>query len=93
MLSILIEESAVFDHNHPPFVAVELKYKPGADVRGPQKQVMVNPRVKEYETLVAVNQLKLHRTATVTLALKNIAMSYPAADYYGHPRLTREARE
>lgn len=23
---------------------------------------------------------------TVTLALKNIAMSYPAADYYSHPR-------
>src|SRR5438067_2465909 len=40
----------------------------------------------EYKTLVAVNQLKLHRTATVTLALKNITMSYPAADYYGHPR-------
>jgi uncharacterized protein (DUF362 family) len=42
--------------------------------------------VLEYETLVALNQLKLHSIATVTLALKNIAMSYPAADYYGHPR-------
>jgi uncharacterized protein (DUF362 family) len=50
----------------------------------------VNPRVLEYETLVAVNQLKLHRTATVTLALKNVAMSYPAADYYGHPRSKQE---
>jgi uncharacterized protein (DUF362 family) len=67
-------------------MSVELEYEPGADVRGPQKTVMVNPRVLEYETLVALNQLKLHRTATVTLALKNIAMSYPAADYYGHPR-------
>src|SRR5438045_4207413 len=47
---------------------------------------MVNPRVLEYDTLVALNQLKLHETATVTLALKNIAMSFPAADYYGHPR-------
>jgi uncharacterized protein (DUF362 family) len=47
---------------------------------------MVNPRVLEYETLIALNQLKLHETATVTLALKNIAMSFPAADYYGHPR-------
>src|SRR5438045_8528430 len=51
---------------------------------------MVNPRVLEYDTLVAVNQLKLHETATVTLALKNIAMSFPAADYYGHPRSTRK---
>jgi uncharacterized protein (DUF362 family) len=34
--------------------------------------------------------LKLHETATVTLALKNIAMSFPAADYYGHPRSTQK---
>jgi uncharacterized protein (DUF362 family) len=80
------ERATFFDHNRAPFVPVKLEYKPSADVRGPQKEVMVNPRVLEYETLVAVNQLKLHRTATVTLALKNIAMSYPAADYYGHPR-------
>jgi uncharacterized protein (DUF362 family) len=79
------EGATFFDHNRPPFESVELEYKPGADVKGPQKSVMVNPRVLEYETLIAVNQLKLHRTATVTLALKNIAMSYPA-DYYGHPR-------
>src|SRR2546421_2459175 len=84
----VIEDEKVnwFDHNRPPFEPVNLEYKPSADVRGPQKAVMVNPRVLEYETLVALNQLKLHRTATVTLALKNIAMSYPAADYYGHPR-------
>jgi uncharacterized protein (DUF362 family) len=80
------EGATFFDHNRPPFTSVELEYKPSAGVRGPQKSVMVNPRVLEYKTLVAVNQLKLHRTATVTLALKNIAMSYPAADYYGHPR-------
>src|SRR5206468_10651456 len=36
--------------------------------------------------LISLAQLKLHETATVTLTLKNIAMSYPAADYYGHPR-------
>ena len=51
---------------------------------------MVNPRVLEYEVLVSLAQLKLHETATVTLSLKNIAMSYPAADYYGHPRATQQ---
>lgn len=81
-----------FDHNRPPFVPVELEYRPSADVAGPQSSVMVNPRVLEYETLIALNQLKLHETATVTLALKNIAMSYPAADYYGHPRSTQKHR-
>ena len=34
--------------------------------------------------------MKLRETAMVTLALKNIAMSYPAADYYGHPRSTEK---
>lgn len=84
----VVEEAGAtfFDHNRPPFEAVALEDRPEADVRSPQNSVMVNPRVLEYETLIAVNQLKLHSTATVTLALKNVAMSYPAADYYGHPR-------
>lgn len=87
MMDVLAGEGAsFFDHNREPFCEVQLSYAPEKDVDGPQKIVMVNKRVLEYETLVAVNQLKMHETATVTLALKNIAMSYPAADYYGHPR-------
>lgn len=84
----VVEEEGVtfFDHNRPPFEPVELTYAPERDVAGPQTSVMVNPRVLTYETLVTLNQLKLHSTATVTMSLKNIAMSYPAADYYGHPR-------
>lgn len=81
------------DHNRPPFEEVQLEYAPDRDVEGPQQSVRVNPRVLEYETLIAVNQLKMHETATVTLALKNIAMSYPAADYYGHPRASEQNHE
>src|SRR5918992_1046636 len=91
LMQVVEEEGAEFvDHNRPPFAPVELEYRPSAEVEGPQASVMVNPRVLEYETLIALNQLKLHETATVTLALKNIAMSYPAADYYGHPRSTQK---
>lgn len=87
LMDVVQEEGAVFfDHNLAPLEPVELRYAPQKDVDGPQQAVMVNPRVLEYETLIAVNQLKLHSTATVTLALKNIAMSYPAAGFYGHPR-------
>jgi uncharacterized protein (DUF362 family) len=87
-LMAVIEKEQVefFDHNRPPFKEVELQYAPDKDVAGPQKSVMVNPRILEYETLVSLAQIKVHETATVTMALKNIAMSYPAADYYGHPR-------
>jgi len=89
LMEVVDQEGATFvDHNRPPFKEVTLEYAAGSDVAGPQKSVMVNPRVLEYETLIALNQLKLHETATVTLALKNIAMSFPAADYYGHPRKT-----
>lgn len=87
MMEVIREEEVeFFDHNRPPFVEVALEYMPEVDVNGPQKSVMVNPRVLEYETLIALSQIKLHDIATVTLALKNIAMSYPAAGYYGHPR-------
>jgi uncharacterized protein (DUF362 family) len=87
LMAVIEEEGAnFFDHNRPPFTEVALSYAPEQDVRGPQQSIMVNPRVLEYESLIALNQLKLHSTATVTMALKNIAMSYPAADYYGHPR-------
>jgi uncharacterized protein (DUF362 family) len=84
----VIEEEGVefFDHNRAPFIEVALDYMPEVELVGPQKTVFVNPRVLEYDCLISVNQLKVHETATVTLALKNIAMSYPAADYYGHPR-------
>jgi uncharacterized protein (DUF362 family) len=91
MMEIVEQERvAFFDHNRAPFTQVALEYRPDSDVTGPQKSVTVNPRVLEYETLIALNQLKLHRTATVTLALKNIAMSFPAADYYGHPRSNQD---
>jgi uncharacterized protein (DUF362 family) len=93
LMDVVMQEGVTFfDHNRPPFTAVPLEYQPEADVHGPQASVMVNPRVLGYDTLIALNQLKVYQTATVTLALKNIAMSYPAADYYGHPRLTQHHR-
>lgn len=87
MLDVIRAEGVeLVDHNRGPFVEVPLDYAPQRDVSGPQRSVMVNPRVLDYETLIVLSQLKLHETATVTLALKNVAMSFPAADYYGHPR-------
>lgn len=78
LMAVVEEEGAEYvDHNRPPFQEVELAYAPERDVQGPQERVMVNPRVLEYETLVVLSQLKVHATATVTLALKNVAMSFP----------------
>lgn len=71
-----------FDHNRPPFESVRLGY-------GPQDAVMINPYILSYDAVVSLAQLKVHQSATVTLTMKNIAMSFPAADYYGHPRETQ----
>lgn len=77
---VIAEEGVeFFDHNRPPFASINLGYSP-------QEEVMVNPRVLQYETLISLAQHKVHDSATVTLTMKNIAMSFPAADYYGHPR-------
>jgi uncharacterized protein (DUF362 family) len=80
----VIREEGVefFDHNRKPFARVELDY----DL---QPEVMVNQGVLEYDTVISLAQHKVHYAATVTLTMKNIAMSYPAADYYGHPRSAR----
>jgi uncharacterized protein (DUF362 family) len=83
-LDTVIEEEGVgfFDHNRGPFQSVALDY-------GPQKEVMVNPQVLRYDTVISLAQHKVHYYATVTLCMKNIAFSFPAADYYGHPRNKR----
>ncbi|MDD5700966.1 MAG: DUF362 domain-containing protein [Dehalococcoidales bacterium] len=77
------EKVEFFDHNRPPFKSVPLTY-------GPQREVRINPHILEYETLISLAQHKIHYEATVTLTMKNIAMSFPAADYYGHPRGTQK---
>ena len=80
MMEVIRREGVeFFDHNHAPFQEITLE-------SGPQRTIMVNPHILQYETIVSLAQLKLHETATVTLSMKNIAMSFPAADYYGHPR-------
>lgn len=66
----------------PPLTEARLESTNG----GPPRSVIVNPAVLEYETLIALNQLKVHCSATVTLALQSIAMSFPAA---GHPAMVR----
>jgi uncharacterized protein (DUF362 family) len=88
---VVAEEGAEFvDHNRPPFTEVELDYGTDPEERGPQKKVVVSERVLGYDSLIVVSQVKMHSMATVTMALKNIAMSFPAAEHYGYPRMEQE---
>src|SRR5207253_10780719 len=64
LMEVVDELGATFvDHNRPPFLSGDPAYAPGRDVKGPQQSIMVNPRVLEYDTLIALNQVKLHETA------------------------------
>ncbi|MDG5816127.1 DUF362 domain-containing protein [Chitinispirillales bacterium ANBcel5] len=73
------EKVEFFDHNRGPFEKVHLRYCS-------TKEVVINPHIFSYDTIVSLAQHKVHKLAEVTLSMKNIAMSFPAADYYGHPR-------
>ena len=53
---------------------------------GPMEEVLVNERLFEHDTLISLAQHKVHDMATVTLTMKNIAMSFPAAEHYGYSR-------
>jgi uncharacterized protein (DUF362 family) len=80
------EAIELIDHDRPPFETVPLDDGHDREVTGTAREVVVHRRILDYEVLVSLAQLKLHDTATVTLALKNIAMRFPAEDHYGHPR-------
>ncbi|MBI3805500.1 MAG: DUF362 domain-containing protein [Nitrospirae bacterium] len=81
MMAVVEREGVAFvDHNKPPFATIPLDY-------GPMREVVVHEGVLRYETVISLSQLKVHSQSVIVGAIKNIAMSWPAADYYGHPRM------
>ena len=88
MMQVLEEEGAeFFDHNRPPFQEVALPYAPEKQVAGPQKAVMVNPRVLEYETLVSLDRHAFFGDMHSFIAA--MAKRFPAklALIVGHPAM------
>ena len=86
LMYVIEDEEVEFrDHNKGPFTTVKLDY-------GPMKEVMVNTQLLEHDTLISLAQHKVHDVATVTLTMENIAMSFPAADFYGYSRLDNYGR-
>lgn len=80
MAKVVKEEKVEFiDLNEEPYVVKKLDF-------GPQKEVVVNKLCEQWDTLISLANHKRHDSAVVTLSMKNIAMSLPAAGYYGYPR-------
>ena len=82
--SVIIEENAeFFDLNRGPFKSVSLKW-------GPVKEVAVNPHIFSFDTIISLAQHKSNKKIGAALSMKNVAMSLPANDYYGHPDIKYE---
>jgi uncharacterized protein (DUF362 family) len=67
------------DLNKGPFVKIDLNHdSPSA--------TNVNKLYNELTFLISFTQLKYHQEATMSAAIKNIAMGWPPADEHGHPK-------
>lgn len=77
---ILKEEEIEFiDLNNGPFVKVELNHNN-------PRTTSINKLYEEMTFLISFTQLKVHEEATISGAIKNIALSWPPAEEHGFPK-------
>ncbi len=77
---VISEEGVEFiDLNHGPFVRINLNHSivPATNL---------NKLFEEVTILVSFTQLKHHEEATMSAAIKNIALGWPPADEHGQPK-------
>lgn len=78
--AIINEEKVEFvDLNHGPFVRIGLNHD-----RVPATSL--NRLYHEMTLLISFTQLKMHEEATLSAAIKNIALSWPPAEEHGFPK-------
>lgn len=77
---VISEESVEFiDLNHGPFKRINLNHSI-------VKSTSINTLLEEVTVLVSFTQLKYHEEATMSAAIKNIALGWPPAEEHGHPK-------
>ncbi len=77
---VISEEGVEFiDLNHGPFIRINLNHTvvPATNL---------NKLFEEVTILISFTQLKQHEEATMSAAIKNIALGWPPADEHGHPK-------
>jgi uncharacterized protein (DUF362 family) len=73
------EEVEFIDLNHGPFTRISLNHNSPAATN-------LNKLFDEMTFLISFAQLKIHNEATVTAAIKNIALGWPPTEEHGHPK-------
>lgn len=77
---IISQEGAEFiDLNFGPFISLAINGKI-------VKETKINQLIQEASIIVSFTQLKVHEEATMSGAIKNIALSWPPAEVHGYPK-------
>lgn len=77
---VINEEGVEFvDLNHGPFKRIKLNHDSPAETN-------INTLYDEMTFLISFTQLKYHEEATISAAIKNIALSWPPAEEHGYPK-------
>ncbi len=77
---VIRDEGVEFiDLNHGPFIRIYLNHSIVTSTD-------INKLLEEVTILISFTQLKQHEEATISAAIKNIALGWPPADEHGHPK-------
>lgn len=80
---IINEENIEFiDLNYGPYIDIELNNERPSSTK-------INRLLDELTVLISFTQLKTHAEATLSMAIKNIALSWPPAEEHGFPKYNR----
>lgn len=77
---VIQEECVEFiDVNHGPFTRINLNHNSPSATN-------LNKLFEEMTFLISFAQLKIHNEATMSAAIKNIALGWPPTEEHGHPK-------
>jgi uncharacterized protein (DUF362 family) len=77
---VIEDEKVTFvDLNYGPYTELELE-------QGVISKTKINKLVEELDVLISFAQLKQHEEATISAAVKNIALGWPPAQIHGFPK-------
>lgn len=80
---IIVSEGVEFiDLNKGPFVQIKLNHDSPPTTN-------INKLYDEMTFLISFTQLKYHQEATMSAAIKNIALGWPPAEEHGHPKTNK----
>ncbi|HCL02435.1 MAG TPA: (Fe-S)-binding protein [Lachnoclostridium phytofermentans] len=78
--SIIKEEKVEFINlNQGPFISIDINHPCPS-------RLCLNQLYNEMTFLISFTQLKIHEEATISAAIKNITMGWPAGDEQGYPK-------